>query len=80
MSVDVSIPSRWVSYSRITKDGPGLRETSVRVFRITQERVTLQLRNEKHYMTASLDAEQTIMLITGLQANLKEIDDAEPQS
>ena len=70
---DTSIKNQWVSYSRYSKGSTAPREGAVRVFRVSPERVSLQLRNENHYMTVPLNAEQTAQVIAALQAGLKEI-------
>lgn len=72
MSIDTSIKSRESKYNRL-RSGFQQKNETVRVFRTMPERVALQIRNPKHYMTASLDAEQTKALIEALQANLAEI-------
>ena len=74
---DTQITARWVEYNQLRHKRGGAippRSQKVRVFRTSPERVVLQMRNENHYMTATLDADQAAAVIAALTAGFKEID------
>ena len=68
---DTSTPARQVTYNRFRPDSNAPRDEVVRVFRTSPERVQIQLRNEKHYMSASLDAVQVRAVVDALNASLQ---------
>lgn len=69
---DTSIKT-YTDYSRLSPDSNANRDRAIRVFRIQPERIQVQVRNERHYMTATLTAMDVERLIVALKEGLKEI-------